>query len=86
MVRKDTYVLYENIYAFYIDWFAHQLQLAVVFVAKWYAFVEDFFNNDTLLVNMVFASCKINDQLLQDCNNKIVDRLESSVTFKTQDK
>jgi hypothetical protein len=71
----------KNPYAFYIHCFAHQLQLVVVSVAKCCNLVEDFFNNATLLINTVGASCKRKDQLLQDHDDKLVEKLETSDIF-----
>jgi Domain of unknown function (DUF4371) len=74
-------ILDENSYAFYINYFTHQLQLVVVVVARCSSSVVDFFNYITLIVNTVCASCKRKDQLLQDYHDKIVMKLESGDIF-----
>ncbi|XP_022680052.1 zinc finger MYM-type protein 1-like [Setaria italica] len=69
-------VLNENPYAFYIHCFAHQLQLVVVSVAKCCGSTFDFFNYVTSIVNVVSASCKRKDQLLQSHHDKLVEQIE----------
>src|SRR6266540_896169 len=68
-------ILDENPYAFYIHCFAHQLQLVVVSVAKCCSSVLDFFNYTSLIVNIVGASCKRKDQLLQAHHDGVVAKL-----------
>ncbi|XP_023751773.2 uncharacterized protein LOC111900134 [Lactuca sativa] len=51
-------ILQENDMAFYVHCFAHQLQLVVVDVAKKYDGVSDFFEQISLVVNVVCVSCK----------------------------
>lgn len=70
-------ILDENPSAFYIHCFAHQLQLAVVFVAKCCSSVMDFFNYINLIVNIVNVSCKRHDQLAQCHHDNLVQRLEN---------
>ncbi|CAN6692895.1 unnamed protein product [Malus baccata var. baccata] len=47
--------------AFYVHCFAHQLQLALVAVAKGIEGVTIFFNNASILVNTIGSSCKRRD-------------------------
>ncbi|KAH7685609.1 Ribonuclease H-like protein [Dioscorea alata] len=72
-----TLILKENPFAFYIHCFAHQLQLVVVSVAKSILVVSDFFCYTNMIVNIVGASCKRKDALLQTHHQKIVERLET---------
>ncbi|PIN22669.1 hypothetical protein CDL12_04614 [Handroanthus impetiginosus] len=58
-----TLTLKENTSAFYIHCFAHQLQLALVTVAKNHVEIGLFFNLVTSLLNVVGASCKRRDIL-----------------------
>ncbi|XP_044348017.1 zinc finger MYM-type protein 1 [Triticum aestivum] len=50
-------------YAYYIHYFAHQLQLALVAASKEVADVHTFFDHLALVVNMVVSSSKRNDEL-----------------------
>jgi hypothetical protein len=79
-------VLNENPYAFYIHCFAHQLQLVVVSVAKCCGSTFDFFNYVTSIVNVVSASCKRKDQLLQSHHDKLVEQLDSGTIFSGRGK
>ena len=54
-------ILRDNPSATYIHCFAHQLQLAVVAIAKNNFQIGDFFNYTSLIVTMVGASCKRKD-------------------------
>ncbi|XP_050141174.1 uncharacterized protein LOC126617178 [Malus sylvestris] len=47
--------------AFYVHYFAHQLQLALIAVAKGIEGVAIFFNNASILVNTIGSSCKRRD-------------------------
>jgi hypothetical protein len=79
-------VLNENPYAFYIHCFAHQLQLVVVSVAKCCGSTFDFFNYVTSIINVVSASCKRKDQLLQSHHDKLVEQLDSGTIFSGRGK
>ncbi|KAL0388014.1 UNVERIFIED_CONTAM: hypothetical protein Sradi_2683200 [Sesamum radiatum] len=68
-------------FVFYIHSFAHQLQLVVVSVAKNILVVCDFFNYISMIVNIVGASCKRRDALLQNHHAKIVEKLEKGEIF-----
>ncbi|KAH7653232.1 Ribonuclease H-like protein [Dioscorea alata] len=72
-----TLILKENLFAFYIHCFVHQLQLVVVFFAKSILVVSDFFCYTNMIVNILGASCKRKDALLQTHHQKIVERLET---------
>jgi hypothetical protein len=79
-------ILDENPYAFYIHCFAHQLQLVVVAVAKCCSSILDFFNNTTLIVNTVNASCKRHDEVAQHQHDTMVSKLESGEIFSGRGK
>ncbi|KAH7668782.1 Ribonuclease H-like protein [Dioscorea alata] len=72
-----TLILKENPFAFYVHYFPHQLQLVVVSVAKSILVVSDFFCYTNMIVNIMGASCKRKDALLQTHRQKIVERLEA---------
>ncbi|KAJ0969869.1 hypothetical protein J5N97_022746 [Dioscorea zingiberensis] len=74
-------ILNENPFAFYVHCFAHQLQLVVVSVAKSILAISDFFSYVTMIVNIVGASCKRRDALLQKHHDKIVEKLEKGEIF-----
>ncbi|CAN6560065.1 unnamed protein product [Malus baccata var. baccata] len=57
--------------AFYIHCFAHQLQLALVFVAKENEDVANFFINANRLVNLIRSSCKRRDALREKQQEQI---------------
>ncbi|CAN6682130.1 unnamed protein product [Malus baccata var. baccata] len=54
-------ILNKYLQAFYVHCFAHQLQLALVAVAKGIEGVAIFFNNASILVNTIGSSCKRRD-------------------------
>ncbi|CAN6726076.1 unnamed protein product [Malus baccata var. baccata] len=56
-----TKILNKYPQAFYVHYFAHQLQLALVAVAKGIEGVAIFFNNASILVNIIGSSCKRRD-------------------------
>ncbi|XP_050207561.2 uncharacterized protein LOC126656982 [Mercurialis annua] len=70
-------ILNENPYARYVHCFAHQLQLAVVAVAKTLPIVENSFSYLSMLVNTVGASCKRKDALRQSQHDLMVTKLEN---------
>ncbi|KAH7676768.1 Ribonuclease H-like protein [Dioscorea alata] len=76
-----TLILNENPFAFCVHCFAHQLQLVVVSVARGILDISDFFRYVTMIVNIVGASCKRRDVLLQQHHDKIVEKLERSEIF-----
>ncbi|XP_052619725.1 uncharacterized protein LOC128126046 [Lactuca sativa] len=64
-------ILQENDIAFYVHCFAHQLQLVVVAVAKKHDGVSDFFEQISLVVNVVCASCKRKDLLREQARQRV---------------
>lgn len=50
-------------YAYYVHYFGHQLQLALVAASREVVFDHEFFTNLNFIINMVGASCKRHDQL-----------------------
>ena len=63
----------ENSFAYYIHCFAHQLQLALVVVAKNHVQIALLFNIVASLLNVVGASCKRKDILRERQFEKIVE-------------
>nr|XP_025694449.2 zinc finger MYM-type protein 1-like [Arachis hypogaea] len=72
-----TLILKENSYAFYVHCFAHQLQLALVTVAKKQVEIALLFNLLTNLCNVVGASCKRRDMLRDSQMTKTIEALKS---------
>ena len=72
-----TLILKENPYAFYVHCFAHQLQLALVAVAKKYIQVASIFLTIAGVINIVGASTKRRDRLHQLQATKIIEALDS---------
>ena len=68
-----TLILKENSSAYYIHCFAHQLQLALVAVAKNHVQIAVLFNIVASLLNVVGASCKRKDILRERQLEKIVE-------------
>ncbi|XP_070668992.1 uncharacterized protein [Malus domestica] len=66
-----TKILNKYPQAFYIHCFAHQLQLALVFVAKENEDVANFFINANRLVNLIGSSCKCRDALREKQQEQI---------------
>ncbi|XP_039133781.1 zinc finger MYM-type protein 1-like [Dioscorea cayenensis subsp. rotundata] len=62
------------------------LFLVVVSVAKGILAISDFFNYVTMIVNIVGASCKMRDVLLQKHHDKIVEKLEKGEIFSGRGK
>ena len=50
-------------YAYYVHYLAHQLQFALIAVAREISDVHTFFKNLIFIINIVSASCKRNDEL-----------------------
>ncbi|EOA33131.1 hypothetical protein CARUB_v10016470mg [Capsella rubella] len=76
-------VVRENIAAYYVHCFAHQLQLVVVAIAKKHFEVGDFFDMISALVNVVGASCKRQDMIRETYRKRC--RKELVVYFHTFD-
>ncbi|XP_016172802.1 zinc finger MYM-type protein 1-like [Arachis ipaensis] len=72
-----TLILKENSYAFYVHCFAHQLQLALVTVAKKQVEIALLFNLLTNLCNVVGASCKQRDMLRDSQMTKTIEALQT---------
>jgi hypothetical protein len=66
----------ENPYAFYVHYFAHQLQLVVVAVSTSSADIADFFNYVPLMVSNVGASCMRKDALLAKHHDVLLEKIE----------
>ncbi|XP_050150535.1 uncharacterized protein LOC126625502 [Malus sylvestris] len=66
-----TKILNKYPQAFYIHCFAHQLQLALVFVAKENEDVANFFVNASSLVNLIGSSCKRHDAFIEKQQEQI---------------
>ncbi|XP_023737569.1 uncharacterized protein LOC111885552 [Lactuca sativa] len=64
-------ILQENDTIFYVHCFAHQLQLVVVAVAKKHDNVSDFFEQISLVVNVVCALCKRKDLLQEQARQRV---------------
>ncbi|XP_023764015.2 uncharacterized protein LOC111912517 [Lactuca sativa] len=64
-------ILQENDKAFYVHCFAHQLQLVVVAIAKKHDGVSDFFEQISLVVHVVCASCKRKDLLREQAREMV---------------
>ncbi|GKC63477.1 zinc finger MYM-type protein 1-like protein [Tanacetum coccineum] len=75
-------ILEENDSAYYVHCFAHQLQLVVVAVAKKHLGVVDFFYKLSLVTNVVCASCKRKDILIE-CEKVRVEKVIGNCEVKT---
>ncbi|XP_024178694.1 zinc finger MYM-type protein 1-like [Rosa chinensis] len=73
-----TLILNENKCAFYVHCFAHQLQLALVAVAKNHDLVSEFFTLVGNVVNVVGASAKRRDILREKHGDDILEALENN--------
>ncbi|CAN6690707.1 unnamed protein product [Malus baccata var. baccata] len=71
-----TKILNKYPQAFYIHCFAHQLQLALVFVAKENEDVANFFINASSLVNLIGSSCKRRDAFREKQQEQIQKALD----------
>ncbi|XP_023742919.2 uncharacterized protein LOC111891063 [Lactuca sativa] len=70
-----TLIMKEVKFAHYIHCFAHQLQLALVFVAKNHPDINDFFDLISRLLNMLGSSYKRRDNLREKQATKVVEAL-----------
>ncbi|KAI3701651.1 hypothetical protein L6452_26886 [Arctium lappa] len=75
-----TLILRENISAYYVHCFAHQLQLVVVAVAHKHIEVGKFFDMIASLMNMVCASCKRSDMVRESQKEKVQEAIGSGET------
>ncbi|XP_050142170.1 uncharacterized protein LOC126618119 [Malus sylvestris] len=71
-----TKILNKYPQAFYVHCFAHQLQLALVAVAKGIEGVAIFFNNVSILVNTIGSSCKRRDAFREKQLEQITKALD----------
>jgi hypothetical protein len=68
-------------WAYYVHYFAHQLQLALVAISQKVIVVHNFFSNLNFIINVVNASCKHHHDL-QDAQEEniayliVIDKLE----------
>ncbi|ESR42138.1 hypothetical protein CICLE_v10013362mg [Citrus x clementina] len=81
-----TLIMNENECAYYIHCFAHQLQLAIVVVAKKHDQINYFFNAVANVVNVVGASCRRRDILRENQLLSIVEALENDNLSSRQGK
>ncbi|KAJ6810371.1 zinc finger MYM-type protein 1-like [Iris pallida] len=68
-----TLIMNENKSAYYVHCFAHQLQLALVALARKHVDIVDFFNMISALMNVVGASCKRKDMIRQKQAEKVAE-------------
>ena len=71
-----TLIMKENECAYYVHCFAHQLQLALVAVAKNHIHIATLFNLLSNIVNVVGASCKCQDILREKKAAKVVEAIK----------
>ncbi|XP_034223751.1 zinc finger MYM-type protein 1-like [Prunus dulcis] len=71
-----TQILREYPQAYYVHCFAHQLQLALVAVAKGNENIATFFTMASSVVNIIGASCKRRDALREQQQKDIMETLE----------
>jgi hypothetical protein len=74
-----TLITKESPSAFYIHCFAHQLQLVLVVVAKGNTECKAFFDQVSLLLNIVGISCKRHGMLRNDRLEQIMKALDCGV-------
>ncbi|KAK9062854.1 hypothetical protein SSX86_020044 [Deinandra increscens subsp. villosa] len=72
-------ILEENSSAYYIHCFAHQLQLVVVTVARKHLGVVNFFDNISILMNVVCSSCKRSTILREEEKEKVEKEIGSGI-------
>ncbi|XP_022030925.1 zinc finger MYM-type protein 1-like [Helianthus annuus] len=72
-------ILEENSSAYYVHCFAHQLQLVVVTVARKHLGVVNFFDNLSILMNIVCSSCKRTDILRYNEKERVEKEIGSGI-------
>ena len=72
-----TLILKENEYAYYVHCFSHQLQLALVVVAKNHIQIAILFNLVANIVNVVGASCKWRDILKEKQATRVIELIDN---------
>ncbi|KAM2898134.1 hypothetical protein COP2_007703 [Malus domestica] len=78
-------IMKESGCAYYIRCFAHQLQLALVAMAKKNIQIESLFTIVTILVNVVGASSKLYDPLREKQSITVIEALNSADSFSAFD-
>ncbi|XP_071734993.1 uncharacterized protein [Rutidosis leptorrhynchoides] len=68
-------IMKENRSAYYVHCFAHSLELVVVKVAKKHFSVGVFFDMISVLMNVVCASCKHKDMVLESLKEKVLEEI-----------
>ena len=76
--RLKTFILLENKCAYYVSCFTHQLQLALVEVAKNHMYIANLFALVSNIVNVVGGSCKRRDILREKQAAKIIEALSNN--------
>ena len=76
-----TLIMNEVESAHYIHCFAHQLQLALVFVAKNHSDINDFFELISRLLNMIGSSYKRRDKLREKQATNLVEALAEGLFY-----
>ncbi|PIA59014.1 hypothetical protein AQUCO_00400101v1 [Aquilegia coerulea] len=72
-----TLIMNENESAYYVHYFAHQLQLALVGVAKNHPRIALLFNLTSNALNIVGVSCKRRDLLREKHVSKVIQKIRS---------
>ena len=72
-----TLILKENEYAYYVHCFSHQLQLALVAIAKNHIEIETLFNLVSNIVNVVGASCKWRDIFRDKQATRVIELIDN---------
>ncbi|CAN1125909.1 Zinc finger MYM-type protein 1 [Linum perenne] len=75
-----TLILSKTPSAYYIHYFAHQLQLTLVAVARNHGEISLFFNAVSVLTNLVGASCKRRDIVRETQAEKVADAISCGET------
>ncbi|PIA41990.1 hypothetical protein AQUCO_02100077v1 [Aquilegia coerulea] len=72
-----TLIMNENESAYYVHCFAHQLQLALVGVAKKHPWIALLFNMTSNALNIVGVSCKRRNLLREKHTSKVIQKIQS---------
>ncbi|KAL5547866.1 hypothetical protein UlMin_003097 [Ulmus minor] len=75
-----TIIMKENEFVFFVHYFAHQLQLALMGVAKKHSLIGTFFTVVSNVVNIVGASSKRRDILREKQALKVIEALKSELS------
>jgi hypothetical protein len=79
-----TLILNENSSTYYVHFFAHQLQLALVVVAKNQIQIATFFSLVNSVFNVVGVSCKRRDILREKQTAEVVEELQNNEIFTSR--